>query len=93
MIFLRVLIWLKRRALSRQSADARSNFVTPSTNLCKDGIYPGLFSLFFSFFLFFLFSIDPQVLHDLEREYDNEFLASIDPEQPVNSRTNYLDRK
>lgn len=46
---------------------------------------------FISFF--FLFSIDPQVLHDLEREYDNEFLASIDPEQPVSNRTNYLDRK
>ena len=88
MIFLRVLIWLKRRALSRQSADSRSNFVTPSTNLCNDGIFPGFFS-----FLFFLFSIDPQVLHDLEREYDNEFLASIDTEKPVSDRTNYLDRK
>ena len=47
----------------------------------------------FSLFFFFLFSIDPQVLHDLEREYDNEFLASIDTEKPVSNRTNYLDRK
>ena len=47
----------------------------------------------FSLFFFFLFSIDPQVLHDLEREYDNEFLASIDTEKPVSDRTNYLDRK
>ena len=46
---------------------------------------------FISFF--FLFSIDPQVLHDLEREYDNEFLVLIDPEQPVSKRANYLDRK
>ena len=46
---------------------------------------------FISFF--FLFSIDPQVLHDLEREYNNEFLALIDPEQPVSKRANYLDRK
>ena len=47
----------------------------------------------FSLFFFFLFSIDPQVLHDLEREYNNEFLALIDPEQPVSKRANYLDRK
>ena len=33
--------------------------------------------------VFFLFSIDPRVLHDLEREYENDLLASIDPEQPV----------
>ena len=49
--------------------------------------FPALISFFF------LFSIDPQVLHDLEREYDNEFLASIDTEKPVSNRTNYLDRK
>ena len=59
----------------------------------KTEYIPDFLSFFFVFFLFFLFSIDPQVLHDLEREYDNEFLASIDPEQPVSSRTNYLDRK
>ena len=44
-----------------------------------------------SFFFFFLFSIDPQVLHDLEREYENDLLASIDPEQPVKHRTNYME--
>ena len=33
--------------------------------------------------VFFSFSIDLQVLHDLEREYENDLLASIDPEQPV----------
>ena len=32
---------------------------------------------------FFLFSIHPQILHDLEREYENELLASIDTKQPV----------
>ena len=61
-----------------QSTDARSNFATPSNDLCNGRIFPGLLSRFF-----FLFSIDPRVLHDLEREYENDLLASIDPEQPV----------
>ena len=62
-----------------QSTDARSNFAMPSNDLCNGRIFPGLLSRFF----FFLFSIDLQVLHDLEREYENDLLASIDPEQPV----------
>ena len=50
----------------------------PSNDLCNGRIFPGLLSRFF-----FLFSIDLQVLHDLEGEYENDLLASIDPEQPV----------
>lgn len=34
---------------------------------------------------------DFYVLHDLEREYENELLASTYPEQLVNNRTNYME--
>ena len=63
-----------------------------STNLCNGRVFPGLLCrfFFFSFFLFF-FSIHPQVLHNQKREYENDLLASIDPEQPVSKRTNHME--
>ena len=48
-------------------------------SICAITEYFSDFSLVFFFFFY------------LEREYENDLFASIDPEQPVRNRTNYME--
>ena len=77
-----VIIFFTRSDLDETSCFIRVQMhgVTLSCHqtICAMAEYFPDFSL-----VFFSFSIDLQVLHDLEREYENDLLASIDPEQPV----------
>ena len=43
----------------------------------------------FPYFSLGIFFFDPDVLYDLENEYEHELLASVDIEHPVSNSTNY----